>query len=113
MKKLTRQTKVIATIGPATESEEMLEKIILQGVDVCRLNMAHADHEWVREVSHKIRSIGVRLNREPAIMMDVKGPEIRTGYLQDDVELKKMTCLILFLLPSPSPQRKRVSGKLK
>ena len=89
MKKLTRQTKVIATIGPATESEEMLEKIILQGVDVCRLNMAHADHEWVREVSHKIRSIGVRLNREPAIMMDVKGPEIRTGYLQDDVELKK------------------------
>ena len=44
MKKLIRQTKVIATIGPASESEEMLEKLIMQGVDVCRLNMAHADH---------------------------------------------------------------------
>lgn len=106
MKKLTRQTKVIATIGPATESEEMLEKIILQGVDVCRLNMAHADHEWVREVSHKIRSIGVRLNREPAIMMDVKGPEIRTGYLQDDVELKKDDLLDLVFVAQPVPPTK-------
>jgi pyruvate kinase len=106
MKKLIRQTKVIATIGPATESEEMLEKIILQGVDVCRLNMAHADHEWVREVSQKIRSIGVRLNREPAIMMDVKGPEIRTGYLQDDVELKKDDLLDLVFLAQPVPPKK-------
>jgi pyruvate kinase len=106
MKKLIRQTKVIATIGPATESEEMLEKIILQGVDVCRLNMAHADHDWVREVSQKIRSIGMRLNREPAIMMDVKGPEIRTGYLQDDVELKKDDLLDLVFLAQPVPPKK-------
>ena len=106
MKKFTRQTKVIATICPATESEEMLEKIILQGVDVCRLNMAHAYHEWVREVSHKIRSIGVRLNREPAIMMDVKGPEIRTGYLQDDVELKKDDLLDLVFVAQPVPPTK-------
>ncbi len=103
MKKLIRQTKVIATIGPATESEKMLEKIILQGVDVCRLNMAHADHDWVREVSQKIRSTGVRLNREPAIMMDVKGPEIRTGFLQDDVVLKKDDQLDLVFLAQPVP----------
>ena len=71
MKKLIRQTKVIATIGPASESEEMLEKIISEGVDVCRINMAHADHNWVKEISSRIRSVGKRLNREPAIMMDV------------------------------------------
>ena len=86
MKKLKRQTKVIVTIGPATESEESLEQLIVEGVDMCRLNMAHANHDWVREISLKIRSIGKRLNREPAIMMDVKGPEIRTGFLQKEIK---------------------------
>ena len=103
MKKLARQTKVIATIGPATESDEMLEKLILQGVDVCRLNMAHADHEWVRKISARIRAVGVRLNREPAIMMDVKGPEIRTGYLQKEVELKKNDLLDIVFEAQPDP----------
>ncbi|MBT3539647.1 MAG: pyruvate kinase, partial [Opitutae bacterium] len=103
MKKLDRQTKVIATIGPATESEEMLEKLILKGVDVCRLNMAHADHDWVRMISSRIRSVGVRLNREPAIMMDVKGPEIRTGYLHNEVELKKDDLLDIVFVAQPDP----------
>lgn len=103
MKKLARQTKVIATIGPATESDEMLEQLILQGVDVCRLNMAHASHEWVRKMSARIRAVGVRLNREPAIMMDVKGPEIRTGFLQREVELKKDDLLDIVFEAQPDP----------
>ena len=103
MKKLDRQTKVIATIGPATESEEMLENLILRGVDICRLNMAHADHDWVRMISSRIRSVGVRLNREPAIMMDVKGPEIRTGYLQHEVKLKKDDLLDIVFVAQPDP----------
>ena len=103
MKKLPRQTKVIATIGPATESEQMLEKLINEGVDVCRLNMAHADHDWVREISTRIRAVGTRLNREPAIMMDVKGPEIRTGYLHDDLNLKKDDLLDLIFEAQPTP----------
>lgn len=103
MKKLARQTKVIATIGPATESDEMLEQLILQGVDVCRLNMAHASHEWVRKISARIRAVGVRLNREPAIMMDVKGPEIRTGFLQREVELKKDDLLDIVFEAQPDP----------
>ena len=103
MKKLLRQTKVIATIGPATESEEMLEAIIKEGVDVCRINMAHADHNWVRDISAKIRSIGKRLNREPAIMMDVKGPEIRTGYLQEEVHLKENDPLDIIFKAQPVP----------
>ena len=61
MKNLPRQTKVIATIGPATESEEMIEKLINEGVDVCRLNMAHADHDWVRSISKRIRKVGEKL----------------------------------------------------
>lgn len=87
MKNLQRQTKVIATVGPASESEEMLKSLIQEGVDVFRLNMAHANYDWVRKISSRIRSVGIELNREPAIMMDIKGPEIRTGFLSKQISL--------------------------
>lgn len=74
-----RRTKIIFTLGPATESEAMLEKIIRAGADVARLNMAHANHEWCRTVIRRIRAVSARVGREIAIMMDIKGPEIRTG----------------------------------
>ena len=112
MKSLLRQTKVIATIGPATEKEETLEQLINEGVDVCRLNMAHADHDWVREISSKIRSIGARLKREPAIMMDVKGPEIRTGFLDKPIELKKDQTVELSY-GSPSTQKDGKDGPIR
>lgn len=82
-----RFTKIIFTIGPATESEAVLEKLIHQGVDVCRINMAHAGHEWTRTIIRRVRSVSRRLKREVAIMMDVKGPEIRTGDVDEPLEL--------------------------
>ena len=103
MKKLLRQTKIIATIGPATESEEMLEKLIGAGVDICRLNMAHADHDWIRSITERIRKVGEKLKREPAVMMDVKGPEIRTGYLHHEVNLKQDDLLDLIFEAQPNP----------
>ena len=103
MKKLLRQTKIIATIGPVTESEEMLEQLILAGVDIFRLNMAHADHDWIRSITKRIRKVGEKLKREPAIMMDVKGPEIRTGYLHQEVVLKKGDLLDLIFIAQPTP----------
>lgn len=83
-----RRTKIIFTIGPATESEEMLEKLILGGADIVRLNMAHAKHEWTRTVIRRIRAVSARIGREVAIMMDIKGPEIRTGDLDAPIELR-------------------------
>ena len=83
-----RRTKIIFTLGPATESEEMLEKLILAGVDVARLNMAHAKHDWTREVIRRIRAVSKKVGREIAIMMDIKGPEIRTGDVDAPIELK-------------------------
>ncbi|MDA9120142.1 pyruvate kinase [Opitutales bacterium] len=100
-----RQTKIIATIGPATESEEMLESLISEGVDVMRLNMAHASHEWIREITERIRRIGEKVKREPAILMDVKGPEIRTGYLQSPVQLKRGDLIDLVFTAQPEPPR--------
>src|SRR5262245_19668536 len=65
----------------------MLEQLILAGVDVCRLNMAHADHAWTRAMIQRVRAVCRRTGREIAILMDVKGPEIRTGDLPAPVEL--------------------------
>lgn len=83
-----RRTKIIATLGPATESEEMLGKLIAGGVDVVRLNMAHAKHDWTRMIIRRIRAASERIGRDVAIMMDIKGPEIRTGDLAVPIELK-------------------------
>ena len=85
MRNLERQTKVIATIGPASEDEATLTALFQEGVDVCRLNMAHAGHDWVRTITRRIREVGKRVGREPAVMMDIKGPEIRTGFRKDTI----------------------------
>ncbi|HEY0944381.1 MAG TPA: pyruvate kinase [Opitutaceae bacterium] len=83
-----RRTKIIFTLGPATESEEMLEKLIRAGADVARLNMAHAKHDWTRAVIRRIRAVSQKVGREIAIMMDIKGPEIRTGDVAAPIELQ-------------------------
>ncbi len=83
-----RHTKIIATLGPATESKERLEQLIRSGVDVIRLNMAHATGEWITTVVQRIREMSTEVSRHIAIMMDVKGPEIRTGPVPEAIELK-------------------------
>ncbi len=82
-----RHTKIIATLGPNTEQKAKLAELIEAGVDVMRLNMAHASHDWVEEVIWHIREVSSQLGREVAIMMDVKGPEIRTGKVEKSLEL--------------------------
>ncbi len=83
-----RQTKIIATLGPATESTEMLEELIIAGVDVVRLNMAHATGEWITASVERIRTVSKKVGRHVAVMMDVKGPEIRTGDVASPIDLK-------------------------
>ncbi len=83
-----RRTKIIATLGPATESEAMLTQLMEAGVDVVRLNMAHANHDWTRTIIRRIREVSRKCGREVAIMMDIKGPEIRTGDVALPIELK-------------------------
>src|SRR5438128_2173939 len=82
-----RHTKIIATLGPSTETPERLRQLILLGVDVIRLNMAHATGEWVASVVKSIRDVSAEVNRHVAVMMDVKGPEIRTGVLAEPMPL--------------------------
>jgi pyruvate kinase len=82
-----RRTKIIFTIGPATESEEMLGRLIAAGVDICRINMAHAGPDWTRSIIRRVRAAAAKAGREIGIMMDVKGPEVRTGDVDAPMEL--------------------------
>ncbi len=79
MKYLHRHTKIIFTIGPATENEEIIAALILHKVDICRLNMAHGSLDWAKATIRKVKEICKQVSRQIAIMMDIKGPEIRTG----------------------------------
>ncbi len=83
-----RKTKIIATLGPATESPEMISRMIAAGVNVFRLNMSHGAHDWIRKVVANIRSAAKDAGSYVAILMDTQGPAIRTGDLPAALELK-------------------------
>ena len=74
-----RRTKIISTLGPATDSAEMIGKLVDAGVNVFRLNMSHAPHDWVRRVVADIRAAAATRRQHVGVMMDTQGPAIRTG----------------------------------
>jgi pyruvate kinase len=83
-----RKTKIICTLGPATNKPETLRRLIDKGADVFRLNMSHATHESVREVVPRIRSLAAKAARPVAILLDTQGPAIRTGELKTNLHLR-------------------------
>ena len=85
-----RKTKIVCTIGPASDSEEMLRKLCLAGMNVARLNFSHGTHEEHLRRIETIRKVRDELNLPIAIMLDTKGPEYRIGTFKDgSVELKE------------------------
>jgi pyruvate kinase len=77
-----RRAKLVATIGPASESEEKLRQLMLAGMDVARVNMSHGEREHHGEVITRIRRVAAELERPLGIMLDLSGPKIRTGKLR-------------------------------
>ena len=94
---MLRKTKIIATLGPATDSPEIQRDLIAAGATVFRINMSHAPHEVVRRHVRQIREIAAATGTGPAILMDLQGPAIRTGEVPatitlqtgDEVELRQ------------------------
>lgn len=84
-----RKTKIIATLGPSTDKEGVLEQIIRAGADVIRFNMSHGDHAQHAERMTALRKVSERLGLPIAAIMDTKGPEIRTGSFAEPVVLKE------------------------
>ena len=83
-----RKTKIICTLGPATESPERLREMILAGANIFRLNMSHAQHDWVRQIVPTIRGIAAELDMPVGILLDTQGPAVRTGDLPTKLNLK-------------------------
>lgn len=96
---MSRKSKIIITLGPATESAEMIGKLIEAGTNVFRLNMSHAKHEWAAEMSRRVRKEAAARNTNIAVLFDLTGPSIRTGDLEkpytlqegDTVEFRKVS----------------------
>jgi pyruvate kinase len=83
-----RKTKIICTLGPASEKRETLEQMIAAGVDVFRLNMSHAQHDWVRRIVPQIRELADKAQRSIGVLLDTQGPAIRTGDVKTDLHLQ-------------------------
>jgi pyruvate kinase len=83
-----RRTKIVSTLGPATDSAEMIGKLMDAGVNVFRLNMSHAPHDWIRRVVQDIRAASAARKIFVGIMMDTQGPAIRTGDIGVPLDLK-------------------------
>ena len=88
---LTKKTKIVCTMGPATDDDAVLKQLMLEGMDIARLNFSHGDHEEQLGRIKRIKRFREELNIPIAILLDTKGPEIRTGLLDTDgdVELKE------------------------
>jgi pyruvate kinase len=79
-----RRTKILATLGPASENPEMIAKLFEAGADVFRLNMSHLPREKLKERVAMIRSVEARFNRPIAILADLQGPKLRVGAFEGD-----------------------------
>lgn len=84
-----RSTKIICTLGPATDSAEMIARLIEAGANVFRLNMSHGKAEWAHAVVARIRAAADKLGANIAVLFDLQGPSIRTGELKAPFDLKK------------------------
>lgn len=81
---MDRRTKIVATIGPACESEQMIHSLLTSGVNVARLNLSHGTHKDHSLVYHRLRSAAKQLHKPLTILLDLQGPKIRIGKLPGD-----------------------------
>ena len=79
MLKGIKKTKIVCTLGPASQSEEVLTQLVENGLNVCRFNFSHGSHEEHKERFDMAKKVREKLNKPVAILLDTKGPEIRTG----------------------------------
>ena len=101
-----RKTKIICTIGPASESEKTLERMILSGMDLARINTSHSDKQEIGLLVKRIRKVSKRCGRDIAIILDLQGPKIRVGRLKQAIELVNGQKIILSTDPKKTDRGK-------
>jgi pyruvate kinase len=81
-----KSTKIVCTIGPQTQSIEKLEGLMKAGMNVVRMNFSHGEHDYHLKTIQNARKAAENLEKNIGIMLDTKGPEIRTGYFKDSIK---------------------------
>ncbi|MFM8741489.1 MAG: pyruvate kinase, partial [Cytophagales bacterium] len=81
------KTKIVATVGPASNNKEMLHALIKEGVDVFRLNFSHGKHEDHLKVINYVRELNKEMGTNVALLQDLQGPKIRVNEMQPGIEL--------------------------
>ena len=83
-----KKTKIICTMGPNTNDESLMRKLVQNGMDIARFNFSHGDHEEQKCRMDMLKKIREEENKPIAILLDTKGPESRTGVLKDGKKLQ-------------------------
>ena len=84
-----RKTKIVCTLGPASGSEAIIRQLIQSGMNVARLNFSHGTHEQQKGFADTVKKLRTEMDLPIALMLDTKGPEIRTGNFEQPVTLKE------------------------
>ncbi len=87
--KIRKKTKIVATLGPAVDSLETMEKMMIAGVNVFRINFSHSDYDDVKQKIKDIRGLNKKNNFNVAVLADLQGPKLRVGLMGEKVKLKK------------------------
>ena len=100
-----RKIKILATLGPASNTREMIEKLFIAGVDVFRINMSHTSHPMLKELHGHIRAVEEKLNRPIGILADLQGPKIRIGtFANKEVKLVANQLFVFDTNPAPGDE---------
>ncbi|MDD9940413.1 MAG: pyruvate kinase [Myxococcales bacterium] len=103
-----RLTKIICTLGPASGSSEMIERLANAGMNVARLNFSHGDQASHLLTIRRVRSLNRRLNHPIALLLDLQGPEIRTGEVSENIHLDVGETYTLTVVPNADPEERTI-----
>lgn len=92
-----RKTKIVATIGPSINTPETLERALVAGVDVCRVNCSHSNADSIRNTIALIRRVAGKLKRSVGVLLDLQGPKIRCGVIDGFLELREQDILTVVM----------------
>jgi pyruvate kinase len=103
-----RHTKIVCTLGPASDSSAVIAQLATAGMNIARLNMSHGDHKSHLMVMRRIKSLNTKLNHPVSILVDLQGPEIRTGERGEPLHLAVGQTVSITVMPEDDPEEHTV-----
>lgn len=109
---MPKLTKIVATLGPATETEEIMEELMNAGMDVARFNTKHGTPEWHLERIHRVKAVAKKLGRSVGVLLDLQGPEIRINTKNGESFEVKENDLIKFTSEDPGEKEMNIPANV-